>query len=230
MSASGYGQFQFAQAGPDATSSGGTLQLLTGGYVLYPIAEVLDVYDPATGNVSGKFTLAPNTVAWAANDPVEQPHYFQEKISADITYITQYTPRPASQQQAGIYYQGNNGPGLRGWVINNVATGYLGSGGTHTAPDIALQTQGIWNTALDMQAGEQTAKLTRAGRPSARADRSHLALCRRRLRRQRNQLRHRNAEHERRAADQLEGKQVYRLCGRGQRPPAGCHRCEPKPW
>ena len=157
MSASGYGQFQFAQPGPDATSSGGKLQLLTGNYVLYPMAEVLDVYDPATGDVSGKFTLAPNTVAWAANDPVEQPHYFQEKISADITYITQYTPRPASQQQAGIYYQGNNGPGLRGWVINNTAGGYLGSGGTHTAPDIALQTQGVWNTALDMQAGEQTA-------------------------------------------------------------------------
>ncbi|WP_419805126.1 hypothetical protein [Terriglobus sp.] len=157
MSASGYGQFQFAQAGPDATSSGGTLQLLTGGYVLYPMAEVLDVYDPATRDVSGKFTLAPNTVAWAANDPVEQPHYFQQKVSADVTYITQYTPRPTSQQQAGIYYQGNNGPGLRGWVINNSAGGYLGSGGTHTAPDIALQTQGIWNTALDMQAGEQTA-------------------------------------------------------------------------
>ncbi|GAA3752698.1 hypothetical protein [Terriglobus aquaticus] len=157
MTATGYGQFQFAQSGPNASSTGGTLQLLTGGYVLYPMAEVLDVYDPATQNVSGKFTLAPNTVAWAANDPVEQPHYFQEKVSADISYITQYTPRPASQQQAGIYYQGNNGPGLRGWVINNVAGGYLGSGGTHTPPDIALQTQGIWNTSLDMQAGEQTA-------------------------------------------------------------------------
>ena len=157
MTATAYGQFQFAQAGPNATSSGGSLQLLTGGYVLYPMAEVLDVYDPATGNVSGKFTLAPNTVAWAANDPVEQPHYFQQKIAADVEYITQYTPRPNTQQQAGIYYQGNNGPGLRGWVINNAAGGYLGSGGTHTAPDIALQTQGIWNTALDMQAGEQTA-------------------------------------------------------------------------
>ncbi len=150
-------QFQFTQSGPDASSTGGTLQALTGGYVLYPMAEVLDVYDATTGGVTGKMTLAPNNVQWAANDPVEQPHYFQEKVSADVEYITQYTPRPNANQQAGLYYQGNNGPGLTGFVVANTATGYLGSGGTRQAPDTALQTQGTWTTALDMQAGEQTA-------------------------------------------------------------------------
>lgn len=152
-------QFQFSQSGPDASSTGGTVQLLTGGYVLYPMAEVLDVYDPATGDVTGKFTLAPNNVQWAANDPVEQPHYFQQRVSGDIEYITQYTPRPGSYQQVGYYYQGNNGPGLRGFVVNNVTPGntYLGAGGTHSTPDIAIQTQGVWGTSLDMQAGENTA-------------------------------------------------------------------------
>ena len=73
--------------------------------------------------------------------------------------MTQYTPRPTTQQQAGIYYQGNNGPGLRGWVINNTtpASNYLSNGGTHTPPDTAFQAQGIWNTAMDVQAGETQA-------------------------------------------------------------------------
>ena len=56
---------------------------MTGGYALYPMAEVLGVYNAATKAVDGQLTLAPNTVAWAANDPVEEPHYFQELVAAD---------------------------------------------------------------------------------------------------------------------------------------------------
>ncbi len=159
MSTVGSGQFSYPQTGPNASSSGGTLVIVTSGYNIYPMAEVLDVYNDATGNVDGQMTLAPNTVPWAAGDRVTQPHYFQQRVGADVTYITQYTPRPSAYQPAGIYYQGNNGGGLRGWVIanNTPAQSYLGDGGTHVPPDFAFGNSGVWNTTADFQAGEQTA-------------------------------------------------------------------------
>ena len=70
----------YAQNGANSTSTGGTLSVVTGGYALYPMAEVLSVFDTATKTVDGQMTLAPNTVAWAANDAVEEPHYYQELV------------------------------------------------------------------------------------------------------------------------------------------------------
>jgi len=147
----------YTQNGPDSTSSGGTLSLLTGGYALYPMAEVVSVMNPVTKLVDGQMTLAPNTVAWDANDPVEQPHYYQEKLSADVQYVGQTIPRPSSFQPAGVQYEGNNGPGLLGWMINNAtpASNYYGNGGTHTVPDAALVTKGLWRRTMIAQAGEQ---------------------------------------------------------------------------
>ena len=159
VSTTGSGQFSFSQNGPNASSSGGTLAIVTGGFNIYPIAEVLDVYNDATGGVDGQMTLAPNTVPWAAGDRVTQPHYFQQKVAADVEFVNQYTPRPNTYQQAGIQYGGNNGPGLRGWVISNITSplSYLGTGGTHLPPDFAFQSLGVWGTTGDFQAGEQTA-------------------------------------------------------------------------
>lgn len=152
-------QYTFAQTGPNASSTGGVIGVQTGGFVLYPMAEVLDVYDDASKGVNGTMTLAPNTVAWASGDTVEQPHYFQQRIAADEEFISQTMPRALSNQQAGLIYVGNNGPSLRGYVISNAtpATNYFGNGGTHGVPDIAFKTEGVWNTAYDLQAGESTA-------------------------------------------------------------------------
>ncbi len=148
----------YAQNGANSTSTGGTMSVLTGGYALYPMAEVLSVLDPATKTVDGQMTLAPNNVAWAANDAVEQPHYYQEKMSADLTFVGQTTPRPSSYTRAGMQYEGNNGPGLQGWTVTNItpATNYLGNGGTHTAPDWAYEAKGVWNRTMSLGAGEQS--------------------------------------------------------------------------
>jgi lysophospholipase L1-like esterase len=150
-------KFTYTQTGSDSSSSGGTISLVTGGYALYPMAEVLSVMNPATKLVDGKMTLAPNTVSWSTSDTVEQPHYYQEKLSADVQFIGQTTPRPSSNQVAGVQYEGNNGPGLQGWMINNAApaTNYYGNGGTHTVPDAALVTKGPWRRTMVLQAGEQ---------------------------------------------------------------------------
>ncbi|QNI36818.1 GDSL-type esterase/lipase family protein [Edaphobacter albus] len=147
----------YTQNGADGTSSGGTVALLTGGYALYPMAEVLSVMNPSTKLVDGQMTLAPNNVSWAANDPVEQPHYYQQKVGGDVEYIGQTTPRPSSYQMTGIQYEGNNGPGLQGWFINNAvpASNYFGNGGTHTAPDAALVTKGVWQRSMILDAGER---------------------------------------------------------------------------
>ena len=148
----------YTQSGADSSSSGGTLSLMTGGYALYPEAEVLSVLNPSTKLVDGQMTLAANTVAWAANDPVEQPHYYQQKVSGDVELISQSVPRSTNYQQAGMQYEGNNGPGLHGWVVNNAtpASFYYSNGGTHATPDAALLTKGPWKRMMVADAGEQS--------------------------------------------------------------------------
>lgn len=147
----------YADTGANSTSTGGTVGIVTGGYVLYPMAEVLGVFDAATKSIDGQMTLAPNSVQWAANDPVEEPHYYQEMVSGDMDYMGQTTPRLTVRTAAGIQYQGTNGPGIVGWSIENAAppASYFGNGGTHGIPDIAYEATGIWKRTMSVQAGEE---------------------------------------------------------------------------
>ncbi len=137
---------------------GGTVTKLTGGYVLYPMAEVLGVFNAATKSVDGQLTLAPNTVPWAADDAVEEPHYYQQAISLDTIFVGQTTPRSSTAVVAGLAYLGNVGPGVTGWAISNTApwSNYFGNGGTHSVPSAAYRANGIWMRTMDMQAGEQS--------------------------------------------------------------------------
>jgi hypothetical protein len=148
-------QVTYADTGADGTSSGGTISYLNGGYVLYPMAEVLSVYNQSTKQVDGQLTLGANTVQWAAGDPVEEPHFYMMLTSADTEFIVQYTPRPIQQSTPGKQYQGNVGPGMRGWVIQNgvPANSYIGGGGTHQLPDDAYQAVGVWGTDFEVDAG-----------------------------------------------------------------------------
>ena len=150
--------FTYVQQGADSTSSGGTASYLAGGYALYPMAEVLGVYNAQTHAVDGQFTLAANTVPWAAGDPVEEPHYFQQSVAPDLEQITQFAPRPSRNVSAGIQYGGVNGPGLQGWVINNQspASLYFGNGGTHAVPYTGIDVVGIWRDAMEVEAGENS--------------------------------------------------------------------------
>jgi hypothetical protein len=155
VTSTGPNTFTYANTGANSSSSGGTVALLTGGYVLYPMAEVLSVYNAASGTVDGTMTLGANTAAWASGDTVEEPHFYQQKTFADTEYITQYVPRPIQYASAGKTYQGTVGPGVRGWQITNAAPSsqYLGAGGTHNVPDYAYVVQGAWNRDFDVQAG-----------------------------------------------------------------------------
>jgi len=149
--------YTYASTGANSTSSGGTMTLLTGGFVLYPMAEVLSVYDAANGQVDGAMVLAANTVPWATGDTVEEPHYYQQRTYADTEYVTQYVPRPSQYTGAGKEYEGTVGPGLRGWIVTNgaPASQYLGAGGTHGVPDYAYMVVGAWSRDFDVQAGQQ---------------------------------------------------------------------------
>ncbi len=148
-------QLTYSDTGPDSTSTGGTVSLLTGGYVLYPMAEVLSVYDASTKAVDGQLTLAPNTVTWAPGDAVEMPHYFQQLTAADTEAITQFVPRPIQFSSAGKIYVGQVGPGMRGWQIQNgvPASNYIGAGGTHALPDDAYVVSGVWKNDFEVDAG-----------------------------------------------------------------------------
>lgn len=149
----------YPNTGPNSTSTGGTLSYVTGAYNLYPMAEVLTVFNPTTKAIDGYMTLAANNVPWTSGDPVEQPHYFQESIHADPEAVTQYTPRPTINTVPGLYYEGNNGPGLYGFSVVNASpvTNYFGNGGTHTKPNAGMGISGVWNHALELEAGEDAA-------------------------------------------------------------------------
>jgi len=158
VTSTGANTLTYVEAGANSTSTGGSVAKLTGGYVLYPMAEVLGVFNAATKSVDGQLTLAANTVPWGTNDPVEEPHYYQERIAADQTFVGQTTPRATLGQTAGVQYEINVGPGLSGWSVYNLApvTNYFGNGGTHSVPAAAYVASGIWQRTMDMQAGEQS--------------------------------------------------------------------------
>lgn len=151
----GPNQLTYNDTGANSTSSGGTVSLLTGGYVLYPMAEVLSVYDANAKQVDGQLTLSANTVAWAPGDAVEIPHYYQQLTAADTEWITQYVPRPTQFSSAGKLYMGQVGPGTRGWQVQNgvPTTNYVGAGGTHELPDDAYVVSGAWNADFEVDAG-----------------------------------------------------------------------------
>jgi len=158
VTTTGLNTLTYADTGANSTSTGGTIGILTGGYTLYPMAEVVSVFDAATKTVDGQLTLGPNNVAWAAGDSVEEPHNYQESVTGDIEFIGQTTPRPTVRAAAGIQYQQNVSSGITGWSIENAAPAsyYYGNGGTHLAPGIAYEASGVWREILSTQAGEQS--------------------------------------------------------------------------
>jgi hypothetical protein len=158
VTSTGSNSFTYENTGPNSTSSGGTASLLTGGFNLYPMAEVLSVYSPVSHAVDGTFTLAANTVNWAAGDTVEEPHYHQQNTSADTEIVTQYVPRPIQYVSSGKTYTGNVSAGVRGWgIINaNPTYYYLGGGGTHNPPDDAYVVAGEWRNDFEVDAGSQS--------------------------------------------------------------------------
>ena len=101
VTSTGANTLTYVQNGANGTSMGGSLGYVTGGYALYPMAEVVGVYNTATKAVDGLMTLAPDTVAWAAGDTVEHPHYFQEKVGGDLSQFTQYHGSSAAGLECG---------------------------------------------------------------------------------------------------------------------------------
>ena len=158
VSTTGGNTLTYTNNGANGTSTGGNVGILTGGFNLYPMAEVLSVYNPANAQVDGTMTLAPNTVAWAAGDALEEPHYHQELVYPDTELVTQFVPRPIQYTSAGKNYGGEAGPGLRGWQVTNsvAASNYLGAGGTHQPPDDAYVSSGVWRNTFEMDAGQES--------------------------------------------------------------------------
>ncbi len=155
--------FMYSNSGTDATSSGGTMSFVTGGFNLYPMAEVLGVLNPATNAVDGgNLTLAPNTVNWAANDPLEEPHFHLMLTQGDGTFsiVSQTTPRPnyGESMGEGMEFGGYNGAGFVGHFLYNTtpASSYYGNGGTLGTPLAAMQVQGPWRNIFDVPAGDAT--------------------------------------------------------------------------
>ncbi len=108
---------------------------------------------------TGRLTLAPNTVPWAANDAVEEPHYYQQDVAADATFVGADDAATHDwRRRRGWQYEANVGPGLSGWTVANACRRRTTSA---TAEPIRrrvrlTQAAGIWQRTMDMQAGEQS--------------------------------------------------------------------------
>ncbi len=153
IATTGSNSFTYASTGPDGGSSGGTAQYVTGGFNLYPGAEVLGVLNPTTHAVDGgNIVLSPNTVAWAGNDLVEEPHYFLSKITDRETAVQQTMPRQyyGYDWMDELQIQGSNGPTVGGMYITNQtpAGSYFGNGGSLLPPSVGIKIDGAWQNGL----------------------------------------------------------------------------------
>ncbi|MHB1023178.1 MAG: hypothetical protein ACYC46_07840 [Acidobacteriaceae bacterium] len=153
ITTTGANSFTYANSGSDGSSSGGTAQYVTGGFNLYPGAEVLGVLNPTTNAVDGgNLTLSPNTVSWAANDTVEEPHYHLTSVTNEETSINQIQPRAnyGTAWMDQLLLSGSNGPSVGGFYISNKAPAslYYGNGGSLLPPSVGIRIDGAWQNGL----------------------------------------------------------------------------------
>ena len=138
-------------------------------FTLYPFAEVLTVYNPATKSVDGTVTLASNAVPWAYNDHVTMPVYVSNAMEPTHDYFQWYTPSSGAQGWPHPVYAGRVTGNLTGWgVDNNASTSiYQGYGGTNPAPLHAFETSGWWHYGLDMAVAPEEAVINVGCKPKA---------------------------------------------------------------
>lgn len=153
ITTTGANSFTYTNTGANGSSSGGTAQYVTGGFNLYPGAEVWGVLNPTTNAVDGgNITISPNTVQWAANDPVEEPHYFLSKTTDREVTVQQTMPRRnyGYDWMNTMLLAGSNGPSVGGIYIWNQtpASTYYGNGGSLLPPSVGIRIDGAWQNGL----------------------------------------------------------------------------------
>jgi hypothetical protein len=120
------------------------------GYVLYPGAQVTSVY--SSGAVGNTFSLMPNAVNWANGDMVELPQYPADHAVLGSWNVRTWWPSAASIGGA-IAFTGVPGADTMGLWINNMAptTLYRNGGGNLYPPHAAVQIDGTWNSAMQVE-------------------------------------------------------------------------------
>lgn len=133
----------------------GTASYCNTNYKLYPSVRVNSVLNHATNNVDGTMNTMPAPLAFAANDPVKQPHYPWIYTGHDLGRgINQYLPR---LYNAGYLYGMTynfllSGLPFEGFAIDNYTdqNKYLRYGGTHEIPGAAYETGGSWQNDFNV--------------------------------------------------------------------------------
>jgi hypothetical protein len=99
------------------TSASATVSLGNNGFILWPMAETLDVQDYTTNPISvdGTFTLEPNIIPFVSGDTIEQTHNQASSysaISANLGVNNPYTNMGGADFGfSGMGIQGSNGSG-----------------------------------------------------------------------------------------------------------------------
>lgn len=149
-------QYTLPTAPSGVVPASGTAQVCNTSFNLFPAVEVTDVRDPNTNAVDGYFQLAPNSVSWAANDTVEEPHYFwQFNTLTPLPYaVDQKMPRPPlnSWPSAGVTYNSLMSGGYFGWSVENQTSvnRFQYYGGAVPVPVGAYMVNGMWKNDLSI--------------------------------------------------------------------------------
>jgi hypothetical protein len=131
----------------------GTASFCNLNYKLYPGVRVTSVLNPATNKVDGTMETMPSPVAFAAGDPVMEPHYPWIYTAHDSGRgVAQFIPR--FYQGGSLYGMSYNylltGRPFQGFSINNATDQdrYLKYGGTHEPPGTGYHLSGEWYDSM----------------------------------------------------------------------------------
>jgi hypothetical protein len=140
----------------DNSGTGGQACFTNNAFTIYQGAEVMSVYNSATNQVDGSFTLAPNNAQWSTGDTVEEEHGFNQNIPWRNGYtpswlVSHFQPsdRPTGE---GIGYGGVVDGWTAGWMVSNVApvNTLQGHGGFLAAPR-GFELTGVFGTGYGSQ-------------------------------------------------------------------------------
>ena len=137
-----------------------TFSASTGSQVvkLYGGAEVYKVAGASNDTIDNQFTLAPNNVAWATSDPVEESHYPAQHVTGQTINVSSFGEHHGFGRNLfyASYVTGaeNSDVGIN--VVNGAPlTNYnaFGLGGQWNLPVAAIYVQGPWSYALSINGG-----------------------------------------------------------------------------
>jgi hypothetical protein len=127
-----------------SSGTGGSIAQCNCTFHLYPAAQVVQAFNPATNKLDGTLTLSPNAATWTQGDYVEELHWPVQSITNHNT-IASFGQQNNSGGGMGFTYNNRVTGAQIGFAINNNNfAGYRRQGGLLDYPRGAYRVGGMW--------------------------------------------------------------------------------------